>query len=429
MPAEATIFPMRLARTSKSKDQRGLRWQGVISTTNVDSLNERLDVSIMDELVANFNLMREGIYPATAKSLVQQGWSGPILDPAHFSLFVPLEERDSVAVGTVEAVYRDGTILKAWGYIDPETEIGWGATRQILSGADTQTSICFYADPDLATDENGVRVYKGGSGGAYIDHIALTAVPVLRDTTVEIVQRSESALSGIETDVVAVLGADAAKLVLARRKSRRNGGLPKSEAATGDSTMPEDAIASLGDVVAALGSNAQAATQPPQPPVVQAALVEAAVSAPAETPAPVEAAPVPVAEAPAPPTLNGLDVTALIAAFREAGLVVQPVASTVDAAAIAPPAPAPVVVAASQAATPALTEAQVIEIVERTQTATIKSMLALLEGVGGVGFTRRSFATPPLTAGVPQPAATPTLSDVLNALTERRTLLTGIGGQ
>ena len=278
-----------------------LRWKSTISTDEVDLAGERLDVTLYDELVKNFEAWKKGdTTPPVLAELKSLGWTGTMLEPAHFSLYLDSAEREKVRVGTVDRLYRDGRYLKAQGTFD-DTEIGRAAFhRSIRSEDPVQTSICFCPDPSCVVYEGDVKVYKGGSGRAFMDHVALTVVPMNTGTDFEAITKS-AVIASVEDDVAEVLGQDVAEKVLALKKSKRQ--RPKStvvKASIGDTvalptadpnnTTVGDTMSEPVDTAAVTPAPAETpATEAPAAPVetpaVQSVVQTAPVAAPAPAPA------------------------------------------------------------------------------------------------------------------------------------------------
>lgn len=287
---------MPVLKTSVKNGQ--VRWHATISTADIDSFNERLDTTIYDELVTNFQAWQTDAQTPLNTALKARGWTGPIVEPAHISLVVEKSNREKVRIGSIDKLYRDGTRLKAAGTFD-DTPLGWAAYRKSVLGAgdaaeeEIRTSICFFPDPNLIIYEDGVKVYKGGSGLAYMDHVALTTVPVNQATDFEAVSKSKT-VETMADDVVAVLGEDAAAEVLALTKSRR--GVLRSSAPAESAAV----VKSEGDTTMDPITNTEQVEQPvaaPTPAPQTAPVVEpttqlepAPVAAPVAPLAPVQSA-------------------------------------------------------------------------------------------------------------------------------------------
>lgn len=385
------LQPIRMnMRVTKSPafDQKSgrVRWQAVISTTDKDSAGERFDASLLDELVMNFNKTQEGEYPPVLKSLVDLGWDGVIVDPAHLSLFVPLTARSEVRVGLVEKVYRDGSHLKAQGFLDNSEQGRAVLNNMWYSGESLQTSIVAYV-PNEAVDQtdDGV-VYRGGSGRAFIDSIGITTVPINKATDFAVIVQSKAA-DLLEKDVIAVLGEDVGRKLLAKRQPMSN----ENDSGEAESVAAKSEVIGMndfGDVVAAL--DAQASTPPAAAPVP--AVAPASAAAPA-------------------PLFSDEEVSAIKALLASRSAAVEPVA---PAAPVAAPAPA---------AAPASEPVDVAKIIAETQEATVKSLLQVLDRLNPV---RRSYATPPIAPqadGKPKEAS---FEDVVALMDERKKMF-GVG--
>lgn len=261
-----------------SIQQGRYRWKSSISTDDIDSLGERLDISIYDELIQNFDAWkRQNTAVPVVAYLKSKGWTGPILDPAHFSLQVEPKDRDSVRIGSVEQLWRDGKTLKAWGWFD-DTEVGLRAFDRVRKGdEEISTSVCFVPDATRIEYEGATRVYKGGSGLAYMDHVGLTTIPVNKFTDFEAITKS-TAVQSVEEDVLAVLGDEVGRKIISlsryRRGTLKSGAVPAvAKSNSGESSMDTTNQATPQTPVASAPAPAVQVTAPqPTDPNVQTAV-------------------------------------------------------------------------------------------------------------------------------------------------------------
>jgi len=408
-------LPLSIVKTPTIKPGKPLTWAGVVSNTNRDGQGEVIEKSLLSELVSNFNAILAGEGPARAQELRAKGWSGPILDPGHFSLLLGPDKRDGAKIGTIDQVYLDGNVLKAKGTFD-NSDLAWSVIKN-MAGRELQTSICFWAPPEAIVKETDGVHYRGGTGEAFIDSVGLTTIPVNRSTNFTAVAMSEADadagdLSLLRDDLLAVVGPEETEKLFSLLSAEVGAIQAEAKsAALGDAMDPKTnptpaADVTLGDVVAQLDAqaDAQAPAVAPKSDALTADVVKALI-----------------AEA-----LAGLQASAPVAAAPAAPAEAAPVAP------VAAPAPVPTQVALSQAVSTGQVSINANELLQmflQVQEATVKSM-----AVNPAAPVRRSFATPPaqvdangqVVAAAPQ--APSTMSDVVSALDQRRAMLTGYSG-
>lgn len=170
--AKALSFNVAIVKTVIKNGQRRYLFTG--SSDSIDLLEERLDPSIFDDFVYNF----ERAYP------------GPIyVDIAHFSYYYP-ELRSLVRTGEVDQLYRDGRYIKGWAFDyedNPFAEASWEQIRRGARGEldfEISCSLGFMPDYGNVGYENGVFTYRGGRNKAYMDHLAKTAFPANPDAEI-----------------------------------------------------------------------------------------------------------------------------------------------------------------------------------------------------------------------------------------------------
>jgi len=170
--AKALSFNVAIIRTAIKNGQRRYFFTG--SSDRIDLLEERLDPSIFDDFVYNF----ERRYP------------GPIhVDIAHFSYYYP-ELKSLVYTGEVDQLYRDDRYIKGWAFDyedNPFAEASWEQIRRAAKGEldyEISCSLGFMPDYGNVGYENGIFTYRGGRRKAYIDHLAKTAFPANPDAEI-----------------------------------------------------------------------------------------------------------------------------------------------------------------------------------------------------------------------------------------------------
>jgi len=202
---KALEFEMLLTKAEQMSDGR-TRWQARANTGKWDLENERFDVSFWDDVVQNFAKVQE----STTKGECC-GMPVPILDIAHYSFRMAAENRNLARAGYPIKLWQDGQALMAQGYFD-DTPLGRAAAKAAASRPVAERRVSVGVWPDwgrVDLTEDGRRIYRGGRGRAYLDHLAMTAHPADPGTVLEVKHMSESQ----KQDALDVLGEDAAELV------------------------------------------------------------------------------------------------------------------------------------------------------------------------------------------------------------------------
>lgn len=249
-----------------------VKWQARVNSGKFDSSGERIDKSLFEDVVKNFAIIQEAMSRGEPTPL-QINLSDrvlrlpePILDIAHYSYFLG-NQRLLARTGYPIKVWLDGDAFMAQGYYD-KTRLGELASKAALAENDPQKRrVSIGLVPDWGLVEalsDGKRVYKGGRGLGYLDHIAMTAHPV--DAQTEIITLSEvDEMPTQKDDAVEVLGTEAEELVSdlekAKVKSDPLAALLKNDADTTQVAAPVIATA-IAPVAAPVAATAPTPGQP-----------------------------------------------------------------------------------------------------------------------------------------------------------------------
>jgi hypothetical protein len=219
----ALEFDMLLTKAETMADGR-VRWQARANTGEWDLERERFDISFWDDILHNFSRVQE----ATTKGETLD-MPVPILDIAHYSFRLPADKRNMARAGYPIKLWRDGRALMAQGYFD-NTPLGRAAAKAAQQRAVEDRRVSVGVWPDwgrVELDDEGRRIYRGGRGRAYLDHLAMTSAPVDPGTILEVKSM------GQKQDALDVLGAEAEELVneleAATEKSMPEGVVVKAE--------------------------------------------------------------------------------------------------------------------------------------------------------------------------------------------------------
>lgn len=240
----ACTLTMSLTKVQQMSDGR-IRWRARANSGEIDSRNERCDISLFEDFAENFLHDQESLsrgeeinHPPTH------------LDIAHYSFYLPDSHRTRARVGWPIKIWTDGQALMMQGFFD-ETPLGQAAAKAVLADDDDRikVSIGFYPDWNQSAAEDGVFTYRGGRGRARLDHLALTAHPV--DLEARIVAGGKEMSSNkltLEQDALDVLGdeelVDELETLRATAKSEvPEGAVVKDEA----DTDPDDTEQKGGD--------------------------------------------------------------------------------------------------------------------------------------------------------------------------------------
>ena len=195
--------PMLLTKAEKMADGR-TRWKARANTGQWDLEDERFDTSFWDDVVGNFAKVQESSSKGECC-----GMPVPILDVAHYSFRLPKEKRNMARAGYPIKLWQDGQALMAQGYFD-DTPLGQAAAKAAASRPVSERRVSVGVWPDwgrVELDEDGRRIYKGGRGRAYLDHLAMTAHPADPGTILEVKSMTQ------KQDALDVLGEDAEELI------------------------------------------------------------------------------------------------------------------------------------------------------------------------------------------------------------------------
>jgi len=214
---------MLLTKAERMKDGR-TRWQARANTGEWDLERERFDVTFWEDVTQNFSRVQE----ATTKG-EDVGLPIPILDISHYSFRLPPEKRNMARAGYPIKLWQDGKALMAQGFFD-DTPLGNAAAiaAQKRPVEDRRVSIGVWPDwGRVELDTKGRRIYKGGRGRAYLDHLAMTSAPVDPGTLLEVKSMTQ------KQDALDVLGEEAADLVneldAATTKAQPEGAIVKAD--------------------------------------------------------------------------------------------------------------------------------------------------------------------------------------------------------
>lgn len=196
-------------------------WKSSIAGDSVDLADDRLDITLLDDLVKSF----EAANPK------------PFLDVCHLS--VDADNPTMFRAGSMDRVFRDGKHFKAEGFFD-DTPLGRAAFLQSLRApkGSIRTSVAIVPDWDNLAEEphptkpgQTVRVFKGGTGVAYFlpGGVALTSVPMNpADTSLDVALVRSDRRVTLEDDLRAVIGDEGLvrEIIAVRRGRLRRAGLP-----------------------------------------------------------------------------------------------------------------------------------------------------------------------------------------------------------
>lgn len=194
--AKALSFFMTITKTVIKDGLR--RFFATASTDRIDLIEERLDPSIFDDFVHNFERRSSPIY----------------VDICHLSHYFP-ELKSLVYVGELDLLYRDGKNLKAAGFLYDDNKIGdaaWGQMERAAEGEldfEIRCSPGFFPDFGNVGYENDVFTYRGGRDKAYMEHLAITAFPANLDADIA----PEEAAMALRSEGVPTLAEDALRVL------------------------------------------------------------------------------------------------------------------------------------------------------------------------------------------------------------------------
>jgi len=231
---KAKSLVMKVTKVQKLQNGR-IRWQARANTGEFDLVQERFDQAFFDDVIANFYRVKEALSKGDAPP---DGMTEPILDISHYSIYLPQDKRDLARAGWPDKMWRDGRVLFAQGYFD-DTRLGQLAAKAAIERKpeDRRVSVVVYPDYSLVLTENERRTYRGGSGYAWLDSIAMTATPCDPGAVMEV-----KAMGTIAEDAKNVLGEEGEEIVAGLEEARTAKTLPDGALvkAKGDGEMDEE---------------------------------------------------------------------------------------------------------------------------------------------------------------------------------------------
>jgi len=230
---------MTITKTSRMDSGR-TRWRAKANTGEVDLHGERFDTSFWRDIVDNFYKVKEAIGKSeTAANSKGIPLPVPILDLAHYCFY--LQDRNKSRAGWIENVWTEGKEFYSEGYFD-ETPLGKLAAKAaaLPEGNRPAISIGVWPDWSKASVEDGVFVYKGGEGVAYLDHEAMTKHPVNQGTDIGVDMETKSIT--VAEDAIQVLGQDGedeVKKLEEARVAAKSEAVPEGAVIKTDGDKPE----------------------------------------------------------------------------------------------------------------------------------------------------------------------------------------------
>ena len=228
---KSRVFSLRITKARHDPDTGKIRWHAQAANDEFDGdADEALDPSLFTDFAENFQEVMTAYATGQTPPDYGHGLAQlPILDVSHYSSYLPPETRDKARVGNITKLYRDGRYLHADGYFD-DTDIGHLAAQSVLADKEgvLRTSVGFWPDWGNIEVRNDCLFFKGGRRRAYLDHIAITSVPLIRSTTID-AEMEEVTMSEAETmaeDALAVLGDES---VVAELEQLIDGDKPQTE--------------------------------------------------------------------------------------------------------------------------------------------------------------------------------------------------------
>jgi len=214
-------FALRFAKVRRDAETGIVTFHAQAACTELDtSGTEILEPELFDDLADTFQQIRAAM---EAGAELPTFWFGkaqvPILDLAHYSSFLPPEDRDQARLGLLTNVYRDGRFLHVDGTFDLDTEMGKLAAQAVLANEANaiRTSVGFWPDWGNLAVVDGITHFKGGRGAAVLDHLALTTVPRIPTTSIMANAQEVNAMSDltktIAEDAQEILGVNGTELV------------------------------------------------------------------------------------------------------------------------------------------------------------------------------------------------------------------------
>lgn len=216
----AKTLEMRVTKVQRLQNGR-TRWTARANTGEFDLLQERFDEAFFDDVIANFYKVQEAL---SRGAQPPDGMTEPILDISHYSIYLPEHKRDLARAGWPNKMWRDGRALFAQGFFD-DTRLGHLAAKAAIEREpqDRRVSVVVYPDYDRVEIEAGGRkVYRGGSGKAWLDSLGMTSTPCDPGAMMEV----KSDMTTIADDAKKVLGDDSGDVIATLEAARTSKALP-----------------------------------------------------------------------------------------------------------------------------------------------------------------------------------------------------------
>ncbi|GAH62154.1 unnamed protein product, partial [marine sediment metagenome] len=211
-----------------------IRWQARANTGEFDLLQERFDKAFFADVVANFYRVKEALSRGQAPP---DGMTEPILDISHYSIYLPPEKRDLARAGWIDKMWRDERALFAQGFFD-DSRLGHLAAKAALERKpeDRRVSIVVYPDYGSVDIEGAGqrKVYRGGSGLAWMDSLAMTSMPADPGATMEV------KMNTIKEDAQKVLGDEGTEVIAELEAARTAKALPEGAVVKSDDETVDD---------------------------------------------------------------------------------------------------------------------------------------------------------------------------------------------
>lgn len=209
---------MKMTKVQRLANGR-IRWQARANTGEFDLLQERFDKAFFADVVANFYRVQEAL---SRGEQPPDGMTEPILDISHYSIYLPPDLRNLARAGWISKMWRDERALFAQGFFD-DSRLGHLAAKAAIERPpeDRRVSIVVYPDYERIENESGGRiVYRGGSGVAWMDSLAMTSTPADPGATMEVKSMN------IKEDARQVLGKEGAEVIAELEEARTAKALP-----------------------------------------------------------------------------------------------------------------------------------------------------------------------------------------------------------
>jgi len=183
-------FRLRITKSRVDGATGRIRWHANAAREEIDSEDEVLTKELFDDLATTFQEIRaaydNGDTPPVYDLMLGPARE-PILDMAHYSALLGKEDRELAKIGIINKLYRDGDHLHADGYFD-DTAHALAVAKRIAADEanELRVSVGFFPDWGNIEVKNDILYFKGGRKKAYLDHLAITSVPRIKSTTIDI---------------------------------------------------------------------------------------------------------------------------------------------------------------------------------------------------------------------------------------------------